>query len=105
MELEYCAAKDEVLQSGGGLDPGEGDCEIGAEDSMGANAALDPGEANKVKVEVTCVDEVVKEIRVAQVKVERLYVFQVKVEELANKELANKELANKEVQWLNIEVL
>ena len=49
-ELEV-AAKDDFLQGGDALDPGEGDCEIGA----------------KVKVEVTCVGKVVTEIRVALV--------------------------------------
>ena len=71
VELECGAAKDDVLLGGGALDPGEGDCEIGA----------------KVKVEVTCIGKVVKEIRVAQVQVERIDVYKVRVEEFSNLEV------------------
>ena len=86
------AARDDVLQGGGAIDPGEGDCEIGA----------------KVKVEVTCVGKVVTEIRVAQVQVERINVYKVRVEEFANLEVLRDGQLDpgevcgswKEAQWL-----
>jgi len=96
VEVEVAAARDDVLQGGGAIDPGEGDREIGA----------------KVKVEVTCVGEVVTEIRVAQVKVERIDVFKVRAEEFANLEVLRDGQLDpdevrgnwKEVQWLDVEV-
>ena len=91
-ELECGAAKDDFLLGGGALDPGKGDCEIGA----------------KVKVEVTCIGKVVKEIRVAQVQVEKIYVYKVRAEEFANLEVLRGGQVDpgevrgnwKEAQWL-----
>ena len=39
-----CAARNEILQSGSGFDPGDGSGQIGAKVLMGANEVRDPGD-------------------------------------------------------------
>ena len=81
-ELECGAAKDDLLQGGGALEPGEGDqsdvkdelvCHAAKDDFWQDGGALDPGEGD-------C------EIG-AKVEVEKIDVYKVRAEEFANLEV------------------
>ena len=82
VELECGAAKDDLLQGGGALEPGEGDqsdakdelvCHAAKDDFWQDGGALDPGEGD-------C------EIG-AKVEVEKIDVYKVRAEEFANLEV------------------